>query len=834
LGANKIPYWHFFGCDSQNRCGKHSKHQIMLRNYFKIAFRNLWRNKAFTAINIAGLALGIATCLLIMLFVQSELGYDRYNEKASRIVRVVIRGKMQVGEIKDAHVMPPVAATLKKDFPEIEEATRIRTYGRPRITYGAKTFKEDAIAFVDSNFFRVFTVPLIKGDPNTALVSPNNVVISRSVAKKYFGDEDPIGKVLQFKDNNAAATVTGMFDEIPTNSHFHFGVLGSMSTLAEAREATWLSSNYFTYLVLPEHYDYKKLEAKLPQEIDKYLAPQLEKGIGMTMEQFRKNGNSIGLFLQPLTDIHLHSDLTGDMEPYGDIHYIYIFSAIAIFMLLIACINFMNLSTAGASKRAREVGVRKVMGSVKRQLVAQFLLESFLLTAVAMMLALVLVRWALPLFNNLAGKDLALNIISNVWMLAGLLLFGLFTGLLAGSYPAFFLSSFNPIAVLKGNLTSGKKSAGLRGGLVVFQFFISISLMIGTMVVYRQLSYIQHKELGYNKDQVLIVQEVWWLGKNRDAFRQQLLQDPRVVSVSKSGYLPAGPSNGNNFFAYSDDNHDQMIKALRYDVDYSYIPTLGMKIAEGRNFSPDYGSDSSAVIVNESAIRAFGWKGSPLGHTITHSENEGVKSTYRVVGVIKDFHFKSMHEAITPLVMTMGSDYNNFIVKIRTKDIAGVLASMRSRWTAMTAESAFSYSFLDQRFDNTYKAEQNIGIILGIFAGLTIFVACLGLFGLATFTAAQRTREIGIRKVLGSSVPNVILLLSKELLKPVLLATLIAIPVAYAVMQHWLQDFAYRTGMPWWIFVLSAFITVAIALFTVTIKATKAAVVNPVKSLRSE
>jgi putative ABC transport system permease protein len=806
----------------------------MFSNYFKIAFRNLRRNKATTAINIAGLALGISSCLLIVLFVQNQLSYDRYNKKADRIFRVVLRGKMQVGELKEANVMPPVAATLKKDFPEIEEATRIRPYGSPRITYGNKTFKEDQIAFVDSNFFRVFTVPLIKGNPHTALAAPNNVVISRSVAKRYFGDEDPVGKVLQFKDNKAAATVTGLFDEIPANSHFHFGVLVSMSSLPEASEPTWLNSNFFTYLVLPEHYDYKKLEAKLPQEVDRYVGPQLQKGLGLTMDQFKKNGNSIGLYLQPLTDIHLHSDLTGNIEPTGNLSYVYIFSAVALFMLLIACINFMNLSTAAAFKRAREVGIRKVMGSVKGQLIRQFLLESLVLTAIALGLALLLVYIVLPFFNTLTGQQLDLNLASHPWLLPGLLLLGLFTGLLAGSYPAFFLSSFNPITVLKGKLTAGKSSAGLRSGLVVFQFFISISLIIGTMVVYGQLSYMRHKDLGYNKDQVLIVQEIWWLGNKKEAFRQQLLQDPRVVSVTSSGYLPAGPSNGNNFFAYSDGNKDQMVKNLRYDVDENYIPTLGMTMTAGRNFSKEYGSDSTAIIVNETAVRAFGWKNNPLGHTITHSENDGVTSTYHVIGVVKDFHFRSLHEQITPLVMTLGQDYNNFIVRTRTKDIAGLLSALQHQWSSMTTESAFSYSFLDQRFDNTYKSEQNIGIILGIFAGLTIFVACLGLFGLATFTAAQRVKEIGIRKVLGADVTGLVTLLSKDFLKLVGIAFLISAPVAWLVMNRWLQDFVYRMSISWWIFAAAALLALLVALLTIGSQAIKAATANPVKSLRSE
>ncbi len=522
----------------------------MFKNYFKIAVRNLWRHKSFSAINVLGLALGIATCLLIMLYVQNELSYDRFNEKADQIVRVIFRGKMNGGEIKEANVMPPVAQTFKKDFPEVQDVTRLRNYGTPRVTYGDKTFREDPIAFVDANFFNVFTIPLIKGDATTALQQPNTVVISKSVAKKYFGNENPIGKVLQLKDNNAALTVTGMFDEVPTNSHFeHFGLLASMVSLPEAKEDTWMASNFFTYLILPKAYDYRKLELKLPQEVDKYIGPQLQKAMGVSISQFRQSGNDIKFELQPLTSIHLHSDLTGDMQPSGDIEYVYIFSVVALFMLLIACINFMNLSTAGASKRAKEVGIRKVMGSIKSQLVRQFMVESLLLTAVALVLAILLMQAALPYFNRLTHLNLSLQFTSNPYIIPALILFGIITGFLAGSYPAFFLSSFNPITVLKGKFISGKKSIGLRSGLVVFQFFISISLIIGTIVVYQQLSYIQHKKLGYDKDQVIVVQESYWLGNNSEAFKQQLLQDPRVMYASTSGYLPAGPSYNNNFLS---------------------------------------------------------------------------------------------------------------------------------------------------------------------------------------------------------------------------------------------------------------------------------------------
>jgi putative ABC transport system permease protein len=501
-------------------------------------------------------------------------------------------------------------------------------------------------------------------------------------------------------------------------------------------------------------------------------------------------------------------------------------------MLLIACINFMNLSTAGASKRAREVGIKKVLGSVKGQLVRQFLLESILLTAISLLLAIVLVEMALPVFNSLSGKNLSLSLTANLWLVPGLVLFGVLVGVLAGSYPAFFLSSFNPVSVLKGTFTSGKKSMGFRSALVVFQFCISITLILSTTVVYQQLRYIQNTKVGYDRDQVMVLPETWVLGKQEEVFRQQLLQDPRVVRVSTSGFLPAGPSNNNNFFVYPGEDASQQVKTLRYDVDEQYIPTLGMQLVAGRNFSRDFATDSAGVILNETAAKALGWKENALGQTLTHAHDD--KRRYRVIGVVEDFHFKSLHERISPLVMTLGHNGGTLIVKTKTEDIAGLLTSLERQWTALTAEEPFVYSFLDERFNQTYEAERKIGRILGISAGLTIFVACLGLFGLATFTAEQRTKEIGIRKVLGASVANIVALLSKDFLKLVLISNLIAWPLAGWVMQKWLQDFEYRIALEWWVFGGVGLLALFIALCTVSFQAVKAALMNPVKSLRRE
>ncbi|CAN5824289.1 ABC transporter permease [soil metagenome] len=804
----------------------------MLKNHLKIAFRNLWRHKSFSAINIAGLAIGMATCLVIGLFVKYELSYDRFHEKADRIVRVVFRGEVQGEKMNEAHVMPPIAQALLADFPDVQEATRLRAYGMPRVVYGDKSFREDAFAFVDANFFQVFTLPFLQGDPQTALLQPNTVVLSEEVAQKYFGDEDPLGKVLEFKSLNASCTVTGVMKPVPANSHMQFAILASMVSFPEAQNPSWLQSEFYTYLVLPQGYDYRQLEAKLPQVVEKYLGPQMQQGMGLSLAQFREKGNDLGLFLQPLTDIYLHSDFQYDLGPRGDIRYVYLFGAIAVFMLLIACINFMNLSTAGASKRAREVGIKKVMGSQKGQLVRQFLLESILLAAFSLLLAVIVVESVLPVFNTLAGKDLHLPLLSTGWLVPVLVLFGVLVGLLAGSYPAFFLSSFRPVAVLKGTFMAGKKSLSLRSGLVVFQFCISTALIVCTTVVYQQLRLIQSTDVGYDKDQVLVLPETFVLGQQEEVFRQRILQDPRVERVSASGYLPAGPSNNNNFFIYPGEEASGQIKTLRYDVDDQYIPTLGMHLAAGRNFSREFATDTAGIILNETAARALGWGENALGQTLTN-DNEG-KRQYRVIGVVKDFHFRSLHERISPLVMTLSKKAGTLIVKANTEDVAGLVASLDEQWKTLTTEEPFVFSFLDDRYNQTYAAERKTGQLLGISAGLTIFVACLGLFGLATFTAEQRTKEIGIRKVLVASVASIVALLSTDFLKLVLLANVIAWPLAGWAMHRWLQDFAYRIDLTWWMFGLTGLLALLIALLTVSFQSVKAALKDPVKSLRSE
>jgi putative ABC transport system permease protein len=807
----------------------------MIKNYLKIALRNLKRNKVMSFINISGLAIGIATCLLILLFVQYEWSFDRYHEKADRIVRVVFKGMVQGEKLNEANVMPPVAEALRDEFPEVEQATRLRVAGTPTIVFEEESYKNHEAAFVDANFLSVFTLPLVKGDAATALVEPNSVVISEALAAKFFAGENPLGKILDFKDGETPHKVTGVMQAIPENAHFQFDILMAMSGLAEARQPSWMVSNFYTYLVLPEGYDYHQLEAKLPTVFDKYAGPQMKQAMGMGIEEFRAAGNDLGLFLQPLTEIHLYSDFAFDLSPHGDIRYLYLFGAIALFMLFIACINFMNISTAGASKRAKEVGVRKVMGSKKGDLIWQFLLESVLLAFLSLGLAIILVFLALPFFNQVAEKQLSLSTLPILGLIPGLLIFGLLVGTLAGSYPAFFLSAFRPSAILKGNLGVGNKSVSLRKGLVVFQFFLTIALMICTGVVFRQLQFIQDAKLGYDTSSVLVVPELWALGKNEEVFRQQIAQDTRVVSASYSGYLPAGPSYSNNFFLIPGQDKTKMVKTLRYDVDEHYLPTLNMKLVAGRNFSSEMATDSSGIILNEASVRAFGWQEEEaLGQQLVYVNNEGLGTTYQVLGVIEDFHFKSLHEQISPLVMVLGGNSGSAILKVQTDDVATLLADLKAQWTTLTTEQPFDALFLDESIYETYKAERRVAILLGVFAGLTIFVACLGLFGLTVFASEQRRKEIGIRKVLGASVGSLVQLLSQDFIKLVAVAYLLACPLAWWVMDQWLQDFAYRITLSAGVFALVGALALVIAFLTVSYQSLKAALGNPLKSLRSE
>ena len=805
----------------------------MFKNYFKTALRNLGKNKVFSFINVFGLAVGLTCCMLIAVFVYDELSYDKYPAESANMYRVYIKvlgnGDDAVYPLVDVAVGPGIKAA----FPEVEAYTRLTGRGEVFVHYADKEFKEPKLTFADENFLQMFSIPFTKGDAETALKDPNSIVITKAFATKYFGSQEPLGKLLTF-NKDEVYKVTGVIDGIPANSHFHYDAFMSMSTLHFPHQ-TWTNIGFYTYLQLKKGSGPAKLQAQFPQLVAKYVVPEMQHDMGVSLAEAQKSINTIHFTLTPLTDIHLHSDTKYEMEANGDIHYVYIFGALAIFILLLACVNFTNLSTASSAKRAREIGIRKVMGSEKKQLISQFLTESILLTFFAMLLAYLFAFLLLPYFNQLAGKNISFTFFLRIQSVATAIILSLLVGVLAGIYPAFFLSSFNTIKVLKGtSVVAGNRKSILRSGLVIFQFFVSTALIIATIVVYRQLHFMQDKNLGYDKEQVMYLPDAGLLGANQQAFEQQLLQDNHVVKASIGRSVPGGNNvDGTEIFPLNEETgqNGKEIHSNIYHIDYDFIPTLGMKIVKGRNLSKGYPTDSFAVVINEAAVRDLGWSNTdPIGKTIVRS---GQKQ-FKVVGVVADFHYASVKQKIAPLMMMLGNNYGGLIVKIKTTDIKGFLAGVKRQWDAYKPAGPFSYYFLDDQFASLYATEQRTGQIFTSFAVIAIVIASLGLFGLAAFITEQRTKEIGVRKVLGASLQQLIFLVSKEFLYLVGIACLIAIPVTWLGMYKWLQDFAYRTDISWWIFAIAGVTAIFIAVFTVSFQAIKAALANPINSLRSQ
>ncbi len=813
----------------------------MLRNYLKIAFRNLVKYKGYSSINILGLAIGMACCILILLYVQDELSYDQHHIRADRIFRVSRQWFNSDGSssLHLGHVAPPFAPLLKNDFSEVIHAVRMMEGGSPLIHHGDKVFQEDGFFFADSDIFGIFTLPLVKGDPKTALENPNNVLLTEATARKYFGDLDPIDKTITFEYPGTVKVdlkVTGVLEEIPRNSHFHFDFLGSMKALEQAfgdqEFKSWGSNNYSTFLLLPQGYDPAQLEAKFPAFLDKHMS---------SANQTRKPSERNKLHLWALTDIHLYSHLDSEIESNGNITYVYIFASVAFFILLIACINFINLATARSANRMKEVGLRKVVGADRSRLIKQFLGESIFLAVISLIFAVALVQFSLPWFNNFVGRELALNLsqkFSNLLYLIGI---ALLVGLAAGSYPAFFLSRFQAATVLKGTKVLGMGShSPLRRALVIFQFAISIILIISMGVVYNQLEYCNNKELGLNKEQILVLPADSQIFQRYATVKNRLLQHPNIVSVAASKRVPSGRLLDSSGARILDGENSERLHfhIANVRIDHDFLDTYGIQLAAGRNFSVDFPTDSTeAFILNETAVKKIGWASADdaVGRAFGYGGREG-----RIIGVVKDFHYESLHQPITPIVMIIGSGWLNQIsVRIqadRPEDIAATLGFLGQIWQEYRPNFPFEYDFLDQRYAQLYQNEHALGRIFIIFSVLAVFVACLGLFGLASYTAEQRTKEIGVRKVLGASVSSVILLLSTDFTKLVIFATLVAWPLAYFAMDRWLQDFAYRISInsQYDTFVWSAVLAFAIAVLTVIYQAVKAAISNPVKALRYE
>ncbi len=807
----------------------------MIKNYFKIAWRNLLKNKTYSLINIIGLAIGLSTSLIILLYVFDELSYDAYHTNADEIVRVVFNAKVNGEDIKEAVVMAPVAETLKKDIPEVVDATRFRNIGQSKIIYNGTAFRNSRCAFADPSIFKVFSLPILKGNTIDPLGQANGMVITQNEAKKYFGDEDPIGKVLNFKEEGLQFTVTAVMKEMPKNSHFHFDILVSMLSDPRSKNTSWMESNFYTYVLLKKGVNPKILESKLPNIVEKYMGPQIMQAMGISFAEFTKK-NQLGLNFQPLKEIHLQSEFTtsSTLEQGGNTKTVYIFSAIALFMLLIASINFMNLSTATAAKRGKEVGVKKVLGSGKNQLIWQFLTESFIAVMIAMSLALMLLAAAIPFFNSLSNKSFEYKMLLQPSVIIYCVILLIVVVILAGGYPAFYLSSFNPISALKSKFSDNSGGQRLRSGLVVFQFVITTVLIFSALTVDKQLSFIEDKNIGYDKNQILVLREAYLLGDRIETFKNSILADPRVDVVSHSGFLPSGPSNQSMSGVYIGENAENVRRMQVYNVDEHYIPTLGMEIMKGRNFSKDFGSDSSNVIINETAAAILGFADNPLGQIINRAtDNQGSRQFLSVIGVVKDFHYQSFHQKIEPLIMLNHPD-GGLIVRSKVGDMSSLVVEISKLWSSYNTQEPFSYAVLDDAYKATYLTDKKSSDILKVFAFLTIFVACLGLLGLVTFTAEQKFKEIGIRKVLGSSVVQIVVMLTKDFSKLILFSMLLAFPVGYFLMQNWLQDFEYRTEINVFTFLLAFVITCMIAFLTISIKSFGAANANPIKSLRTE
>ncbi len=809
----------------------------MLRNYIKIAFRNLRRHKIYSYINIGGLAIGITCCLLILLYIHDELTYDSFHENAKRIYRINIDIKFGATESTAPLSSDMMGPTLKKDYPYVEEYTRIYSFvSNKKIKKDNEFNNEHSVAYVDSTFFKVFTFPVISGQADNLLNEPNTVVITETIAKKYFGTADAAGKFIETGEKgNKNYKVTAVIEDMPGNSHFKFNFLFPMLNLHYNAWGNYLSSNFHTYLVLKEGTDYKEFEQNLKQYADNYVFPYAKGILNVkTKEEFEKTGNWIKFSLIPLTDIHLYSTQSFELSPSGTIQYVYIFSAVAFFILLIACVNFMNLTTAQSSNRAKEVGIRKVLGTERKNLIVQFLSESAFMSFLSVCLAVFIVYNILPLFNSLSGKEITNSSLESGGFVLVLILLILFIGVLSASYPSIYMSRFRPIEIIKGKLLLGTKSGGLRNILVVFQFTASIVLITATIIVYNQLDFIQNKDLGYNKEQVLVINDFYNLRKNGDAFKEEMLKLPGVSSGTISGFLPV-PSN-RVFNVFSKDALGVSEKGLvmqDWAVDYEYLNTLDIKLLEGRNFSREYGTDSSAIILNEKAVMQRGYD-NPIGKKIYKPGFDGQITGYTIIGVIKDFHFESLRQEIGPLSLVLGKNPASVSFRINTADVQSILKTAETNWKSMTAGMPFKYSFMDESFNEVYLVEQRVGKIVFSFSALAIIIACLGLFGLTGFLAEQKTKEIGVRKVLGASVKSILLMLSKESVKWIVISNIIAWPVAYYSMNKWLQDFAYRIEISFWVFVLAGITALLIALAIVSFQTVKAATANPVESLKYE
>lgn len=797
----------------------------MVRNYFKIAFRVLLNQKLFSAINIVGLAIGLASCLLISLYLHHELTYDSSFTHSDRIYRLAATLHLESGPSTRAVTSPPMAGIIHNDFPEVEKTLRIGRSER-QLSVGDKTFPDINLITADSSFFDLFDFPFAEGDRLTALSQPNSIVLTPKAAHLYFGNENPIGKQMALSDT-ITLTVTGLLKESTTHSHLEFDCIYSRTTVVKPYQEpkdNWFSNNFYTYILLKPTTSHNELQAKFSTMLDKHMGED------------RKQTIWYELFLQPLKDIHLHSALKSEIKPNGAMGIVKTFGAIGLFTLLIASINFMNLSTAKAAKRANEVGIRKVSGAHRLQLIKQFLTESIVLSISSSLIALMFAQLALPAFNQLLNTELSFNLIEEPLLLTSFIGMTFFIGLLAGLYPALFLSKFKPIQVLKGKVVTGRRGVFIRQGLVVLQFTISIILITGTLIIKNQIQFMQTQDLGFKKDQLVVIPIRGSEGTPAyEVIKQKLLQNPGILAVSASGEpLGRAQSNIATLPEGWDENKLTSIATIVGDMDF--ISTHQIPLAEGRDFSLDFPSDPDhAFIINEAAVKTFGWNdnASAIGKKL----DWGLGKEGTVIGVVKDFHYFSLHRQIEPLIIHILPEWFSYLtvrIKPDENNWQGALELLQNEWKTLGMKGEFEYFFLDEDFARQYQADQQLRSFVSYFSALAVFIGCLGLFGLAVYTAEQRTKEIGIRKVLGASVAGLVGLLSKEFLKLVFIAIVLAWPITWYVLNQWLANFAFHTEIGVIVFLISGGIALAIAWFTVGFESVRTALANPIKSLRND
>lgn len=805
----------------------------MFNNLLKHSIRSFKRQRAYVIINVLGLAIGIACSLLITLYVINEASYDKFNVKKDRIFRVVLNGKIGGQEITGAYTPAVMGPTLPKEFPEVEDYLRMSGEGPTPVQYEEQIYTDNNIIQADSSFFHFFSIPVLKGDPDNLLNSPHKVVLSESTAKKYFGDENPIDKLLKIGSDTTKYVVTGVMGDVPSNSHFDASMVTSFLTNPRSKDPEWLNNSFSLYVLLRPNTSAKAVDAKFKDLVVKYVGPQLQKFTGISIEEFLNKGNKYQYFLQNLQDIHLDNTIQGGFKAPGDPKYLIIFGSLAILIVIIAAINFMNLATAQATRRAKEVGIKKVGGSTRGMLITQFLTESMMLSLISLIFALVLIKISLPYFNNLLGTKLAFSLFASWYTVPVLLGFTLIVGLMSGSYPAFFLSSFNPYEVLKGEVRNSTSNGRLRRILVVFQFAVSILLIVGTLIMNRQIKYMLNKDVGFNKEQVLVIERAYVIGNRMKSFKESVKQLPGVIDIASSTAIP-GRTNNNNGYLLEGRKDESFLMATSW-VDYDFLETYGMKLDSGRNFNQSFSTDKQACILNESAMKNFNI--TDMGKTrVLRPNDDGIESI-QVIGVVKNFNFESLRNPIQPYILLLQGENNYWgYISVRLSPVkyTATINAIEKIWKEYASNSPLQYYFLDADFEKMYSQEKQSAHMAMIFSLLAIFIAALGLFGLTSYTVEQKTKEIGVRKAMGSSVAGIYMVISKEIILLVSISAVIAWPIIYYYAGRWLENFYYKISLGFFSFVAGLVIALGIALLTISYRVIRAAKVNPAQSLKYE